>query len=270
MRSRGTDKILFFFFPTCEDRENHSKIQTSFPSLGINPSATRRAHQLPDCWEAVAAAAAVAYSVEHTACPDKPTTKTDDHVPSVCYQTHTDKNKKKKGSADSKWLFTWPLCCEPVKQPPVWVHTSSTLTFFIQTTSLPLPGKCTLPFSARSVGTTRAWSVFIPRSIDEKPAGGFPGAIEDMEVWTFQLEFHSTHCHSYNRLQAQNIFSFNISYLICHNIWQWIQLTFLLQQHELLAHHLQQLYFSRLTTGLWSVIVLNVNINRLLTVSSEI
>lgn len=38
----------------------------------------------------------------------------------------------------------------------------STLTFFIQTTSLPLPGKCTPPFSARSDGTTRAWSVFYP------------------------------------------------------------------------------------------------------------
>lgn len=43
-----------------------------------------------------AAAVAAAYSVEHTACPDKPTAKTDDHVPSVCYQTHTDKNNKKK------------------------------------------------------------------------------------------------------------------------------------------------------------------------------
>lgn len=111
-------------------------------------------------------------------------------------------------------------------------------------------------FPCRRVGTTRAWLVFIPRSIDEKRAGGFPGAIEALEVWTLQLEFHSARCHLYNRVQAQNIFSFNISDLICHNIWQWIQLTSLLPQQELLAHHLQQLYFSRLSTGLWGVIVL--------------
>lgn len=51
-----------------------------------------------------------------------------------------------------------------------------------QTTSLPLPGQCTLPFSARGVGTTRARFVLIPISIDEKHAGGLPGEIEALEV----------------------------------------------------------------------------------------
>lgn len=47
-----------------------------------------------DWWEVVMADRATAYSVKRTACLDKPTAKTEDHVLSACYyQTHTEKNK---------------------------------------------------------------------------------------------------------------------------------------------------------------------------------
>lgn len=250
--------LFFFLFSTCKDRENHSKIQTGFPSLGINPSATQESSP----WWLRGGGGGGVFCGTHCVPGQTHRQNRWSRALSLLPNPHRQKQKKKAGltlngclpdhCAVSQWSSR--LCGCMLALP------CSTLTFFIQTTSLPLPGKRTPPFSARSVGTTRARLVFIPRSIYEKRAGGFPGAIEALEVWTFQLEFPSTHCHLYNRLQAQNIFSFNISYLICRNIWQWIQFTSLLQQHELssklLAHHPQQLYFSRLTTGLWGVIVL--------------
>lgn len=225
--------LFFFLFSTCKDRENHSKIQTSFPSLGINPSATQESSPVP--WLLRGGGGSI---FRGTHCVPGQTHRQNrwSRALSLLPNPHRQKQKK-KGSADSKWLFTWPLCCEPVKQPPVWVHASAALLHpdFLYPDYLTSPAwKVHAAGFCQECWKNAWWFVFIPRSIDEKRAGGFPGAIEALEVWTLQLEFHSTHCHLYNCLQAQNIFSSNISYLISHNIWQWIQFT---------AHHLQQLYF---------------------------
>lgn len=116
--------------------------------------------------------------MEHTACLDKPTAKTDDHVFSVCYETHTDKNKK------TAWLTLnaclpnhcavswWSSLCGCM-----WARFCTTLTFFIQTISLPLTRHHTPSFSARSLGTSPAWLVEIPLSIDEKQVVGHFGDV---------------------------------------------------------------------------------------------
>lgn len=118
---------LFFssLFSTRKDGENHSKIPPSFPSLRVNPvshtgeftgapTAERRRRQteMQHILRSTLRARTNPPPKQMITCPQSATKPT--------------QTKTKKGSTDSKWLFTWPLHCEPVKQP-VWVHVSAVL-----------------------------------------------------------------------------------------------------------------------------------------------